>query len=121
MNNRFLLLFLVLLPSLSLWAQQGDPYDQRGVQFAAQGTDFWVCFPRTQRGMSPNFSRIYVASERDCDVTVRNELFDYTQTYHVARRRMCGPETNYVQIPIDFQGEFKWLITCIPLLSHTDI
>ncbi len=83
-------------------AQDDDPSSHRGTQFATTGTDFWVCFPRTQRGMMPNFSRIYVASERDCDVTVRNELFDYTQTYHVARRRMCGPETNYVQIPIQY-------------------
>ena len=99
MNNRFLLLFLVLLPSLSLWAQQGDPYDQRGVQFAAQGTDFWVCFPRTMRGYSPNMSRLYVVSERDCDVTVTNELAGYSQTFHIMRRELCGADTNYIEIP----------------------
>ena len=41
------LLSVLLLLTASLQAQQDDPYDQRGVQFAAQGTDFWVCFPRT--------------------------------------------------------------------------
>ena len=44
-TNRLCILLTTLLLTASLHAQQDDPYDQRGVQFAAQGTDFWVCFP----------------------------------------------------------------------------
>ena len=95
-TNHLCTLLTTLLLTASLHAQQNDPYDQRGVQFAAQGTDFWVCFPRTYNGFSENHSRLYVVSERDCDVTVSNPLLDYSQTVHIMRREMCGPDTNYM-------------------------
>ena len=98
-TNRLCILLTTLLLTASLHAQQNDPYDQRGVQFAAQGTDFWVCFPRTYNGFSENHSRLYVVSERDCDVTVSNPLLDYSQTVHIMRREMCGPDTNYITVP----------------------
>ena len=98
-TNHLCTLLTALLLTVSLHAQQNDPYDQRGVQFAAQGTDFWVCFPRTYNGFSENHSRLYVVSERDCDVTVSNPLLDYSQTVHIMRREMCGPDTNYIDIP----------------------
>ncbi len=98
-TNHLCILLTTLLLTASLHAQQDDPYDQRGVQFAAQGTDFWVCFPRTYNGFSENHSRLYVVSERDCDVTVSNPLLDYSQTVHIMRREMCGPDTNYITVP----------------------
>ena len=101
MAKQILTLLSVLLLTASLQAQQDDPYDQRGVQFAAQGTDFWVCFPRTRAGFSYNASRLYVVSERDCDVTVTCPLLDYSQTVHIMRREMCGPDTNYINIPYE--------------------
>ncbi|MBR1835218.1 MAG: gliding motility-associated C-terminal domain-containing protein [Bacteroidales bacterium] len=93
------LLPLLLLP-LVLMGQDEDPLSRRGVQYAAQGTDFWVCFPRTLRGMSPNFSRLYVVSERDCDVTITNENLDVSQTFHVIGRRLSRAENNYSQLNI---------------------
>ena len=99
MYNRLFILLVCLLLSVSLRGQQNDPYDQRGVQFATQGTDFWVCFPRTFLGTSANMARLYVVSERDCDVTVTNPLLDYQQTVHIMRREMCGPDTNFIEIP----------------------
>ena len=96
LSGFFLLAFLLWQP---VGAQQNDPYDRRGVQFATQGTDFWVCFPRTRGGLSENRSCLYVVSERDCDVTVSNALLDYSQTVHIMRREMCGPDTNYIVIP----------------------
>lgn len=54
--------------------------------------------------MSRNASRLYVVSERDCDVTVENEWLGYSQTYHVMRRRMCGPDTNYINLPYSITG-----------------
>ena len=91
-----LLSLLLLLP---MWPKAQDAFDHRGVQFATQGTDFWVCFPRTVSANGPNYSRLYVVSERDCDVTVSNPILDFTQTYHVARRVMAGPDTNYILLP----------------------
>ena len=77
----------LLTVALTLWlplrAQVNDPYDRRGVQFAPEGTDFWVCFPRTIGGDSPNTSRLYVVSERDCDVTVSCPMLGYSQTVHI--------------------------------------
>lgn len=96
-------LVYIFVVSLTLWlplrAQVNDPYDRRGVQFAAEGTDFWVCFPRTIGGDSPNMSRLYVVSERDCDVTVSSPLIGYSQTAHIMRREMCDADTNYIDIP----------------------
>lgn len=91
-----LLSLLLLLP---LWPKAQGSYDHRGVQFATHGTDFWVCFPRTVSANGPNYSRLYVVSERECDVTVSNPLLDFHQTYHVARRLMAGTDTNYILIP----------------------
>ena len=91
-----LLSLLLLLP---LWPGAQEPFDHRGVQFATQGTDFWVCFPRTTAANGENFSRLYVVSERDCDVTVSNPMLDFSQTYHIAKRVMAGPDTNYILLP----------------------
>ena len=44
--KRKLLLFLLFSP-LFVAAQIDNPYDHTGAQFATQGTDFWVAFPRT--------------------------------------------------------------------------
>ena len=99
--NRWLLIITLLMP-FALLGQDEDPMRHRGVQFAAQGTDFWVCFPRTLRGMSPNHSQLHVVCEHDCDVTVTNERLDYRQTYHVMGRRMCGPDTNFIEIPFTY-------------------
>ena len=96
--KQWLLILLLLLP-LSVISQNDDPLSHYGTQLAAQGTDFWVCFPRTMRGGSPNHSRLYVVCEHDCDVTVSNELIDYSQTVHIMHRSMCGPDTNYIEIP----------------------
>lgn len=97
--SRWLLILLLLLP-LGLTGQDEDPLSHRGVQYAKQGTDFWICFPRSLRGMFPNFSRLYVVSERDCDVTVSNENLDYSQTFHVMGRRLSRAENNYFQMNI---------------------
>ena len=99
MRKRCLCIVAALLLCVPLLAQVNDPYDQRGVQYATQGTDFWVCFPITKKGFSENIVRLYVVSERDCDVTVSNPLIDYSQTVHIMRREMCGPDTNYIEIP----------------------
>lgn len=101
MRMRRLVFILLLLPMLCM-AQDDDPLGHRGVQYAATGTDFWVCFPRTMAGFRPNFSRLYVVSERSCVVTVRNEGIDYTRTVEIQGRRMCHPDTNYIQIPIQY-------------------
>ena len=106
-TNHLCTLLTTLLLTASLHAQQNDPYDQRGVQFAAQGTDFWVCFPRTYNGFSENHSRLYVVSERDCDVTVSNPLLDYSQTVHIMRREMCGPDTNYFRDLLYMAGRMR--------------
>jgi len=107
---RALLLFAALTAPFAAQAQDDDPKSHRGVQFAAQGTDFWVCFPRTLGGFSPNNSVLYVVCEHDCDVTVTNELIDYSQTYHVMGRRMCGPDTNYIRIPF----VYSWINDTVP-------
>ena len=44
MRMRRLVFILLLLPMLCM-AQDDDPLGHRGVQYAATGTDFWVCFP----------------------------------------------------------------------------
>lgn len=85
-------------------AQDDDPSSHRGTQYAATGKDFWVCFPRTVRGMCRNASRLYVVSERDCVVTVENEWLGFSQTCHIMRRRMCGPDTNYIDLPYSITG-----------------
>ena len=101
MKRYTLILTALLILHLSPYVlqAQSDPYDQRGVQFATQGTDFWVCFPRTRWGSSANMARLYVVAERDCDVTVEGPLLGYSQTYHIMRRQMCGPDTNYIEVP----------------------
>ena len=99
--KKHLALILLLLPMLCA-AQDDDPSSRRGVQFATAGTDFWVCFPRTLRGHMANYSRLYVVSERDCDVTVTNDWLGYSQTYHVMRRQMCDVDTNYIEIPMQY-------------------
>lgn len=104
-----LVLLLLLLPLLCM-AQDDDPNSHRGVQYATTGTDFWVCFPRTTRGMCRNASRLYVVCERDCDVTVENEWLGYSQTYHVMRRRFCDPDTNYIFIPM----QYTWIADTVP-------
>ena len=56
-NNSFIKkLLLPLWVLFPLWAmsQYGAPYDHYGEQYATQGTDFWVCFPRTIDGMNGN-------------------------------------------------------------------
>lgn len=106
---------------LALWILAGargqvdDPYDQRGTQFAAQGTDFWVCFPRTIDGHSANRPQLMVVSERDCDVTVTNEWLDYVHREHIMRRRMCGPDTNYIHVPYGISGIRDTLDYVFPL------
>ena len=94
---------MLLMPMLCV-AQDDDPLSHRGVQYATVGTDFWVCFPRTLLGRCRNASRIYVVSERDCDVTITNEWLGYSQTYHVMRRQMCSFDTNYLFIPYSISG-----------------
>ena len=92
------LVLLALMP-LRMVAQEDNPYNHRGVQYATQGTDFWVCFPRTNAAYSANYSELYVVCERDCDVTVSAPRLDWSQTYHIMHRRMCPPDTNYIIIP----------------------
>lgn len=92
---------MMLLPLLCM-AQDDDPSSRRGVQFATAGTDFWVCFPRTLMGHYPNYSRLYVVSERDCDLTVTNDWLGYSQTYHVMHRQFCTPDTNFIDIPLPY-------------------
>ena len=48
----------------------------------------------------PNFSRLFVVSERDCDLTITNDLTGYSQTYHVMHRQFCNIDTNYIEIPM---------------------
>jgi len=108
MLKRHLALILLLLPLLCM-AQDDDPSSRRGVQFATAGTDFWVCFPRTLCGNMPNFSRLYVVSERDCDLTVTNDLLGYSQTYHVMRRQFCSFDTNFIDIPM----RYSWIADTI--------
>ena len=100
-NIKPALLLMLLLPWLAA-AQDIDPMSHRGVQFAAQGTDFWVCFPRTLRGLSGNESRIYVVSERPCTVTVTNDYLGYSQTFNVLDRRSSNASDNYFRIPFEY-------------------
>ena len=96
--KKLLLPLWVLLP---LWAmsQYGAPYDHYGEQYATQGTDFWVCFPRTIDGMNGNKSKLYVVSERECDVTVSAPQLNWSKTAHIMPRVMCSPDSNYILIP----------------------
>lgn len=89
----------MLLAPLLATAQIDNPYDHTGVQYATQGTDFWVAFPRTNNGLSANHSRLYIVSERDCDVTVSAPWLDWEHTAHIMHRQMCGPDTNYIEVP----------------------
>ena len=100
MKTKKMVLVLLLLWPLMCMAQNDDPGSRRGVQYATAGTDFWVCFPRTLRGLMPNFSRLFVVSERDCDLTITNDLTGYSQTYHVMHRQFCNIDTNYIEIPM---------------------
>lgn len=101
---RTILIALALLGSLltAAQAQTVDPNIRGGAQYATYGTDFWVCFPRTVSGQSVQHNSLYVVSERDCDVTVSNPLFDYSQTVHIMHRSLCGPDTNYITIPLEY-------------------
>ena len=96
--KKLLLHILVLLP---LWAmpQYGAPYDHYGEQYATQGTDFWVCFPRTVDGMNGNKTKLYVVSERECDVTISAPQLNWSKTAHIMPRVMCSPDSNYILIP----------------------
>lgn len=114
--KRKLLLFLLLSP-LFVAAQIDNPYDHTGAQFATQGTDFWVAFPRTFHGLSPNKSRLYVVSERDCDVTVSAPWLGWERTVHIIRRQMCGPDTNYIEVPQAY-SRFSDTITIPTPLDH---
>ena len=76
----FILLTFLILPWVTV---SQNVYEQRGVQYATHGTDFWVCFPRTFYGSSPNRSCLYIMAEHDCDVTIRNDVLDYTYVHHV--------------------------------------
>lgn len=96
-----LLLLFAVMASLAGMAQPDNPYDHCGEQFATQGTDFWVCFPRTVSGLNRNLVTLYVVSERDCDVTVEAPQLDWWKTVHIMHRQMCGPDTNYITIPFD--------------------
>ena len=99
--KRWILIVMLLAP-FALLGQDDDPLSHRGVQFAAQGTDFWVCFPRTLLRNTPTFFRLYVVSERPCEVTVSNELIDYSQTYQIEGRRLSDYDLNYIHIPIQY-------------------
>ena len=70
--------WLAMLVPMAGRSQDDNPKDHHGVQFAATGKDFWVCFPRSMRGESPNFSRLYAVCERDCDLTIENERLGYS-------------------------------------------
>ena len=93
-------LFLLLLLLSSVAARgQSNPFDHRGVQYATQGTDFWLCFPPTHTGFGHHYSRLYVVAERECDVTVTNEQMHYSFTEHVIDRLHATPSQNYIEIP----------------------
>ena len=55
-------------------------YEHRGVQFATHGTDFWFSLPRTHNGINFDHACLYVLAERNCRVTVRNDLIDFVYT-----------------------------------------
>ena len=113
------LVLLALLP-LRMVAQEDNPYNHRGVQYATQGTDFWVCFPRTNAAYSANYSELYVVCERDCDVTVSAPRLDWSQTYHIMHRRMCPPDTNYIIIPEQYCRFLDMVVFQEPLVPHYD-
>ena len=58
-------------------------YEHRGVQYATHGTDFWFCIPRTLGGYSENRACLYIMSEHNCTVTIRNDLMDFTYTKYI--------------------------------------
>lgn len=117
--RKLLPIILIVLPWVCM-AQIDNPYDHCGEQFATQGTDFWVCFPRTADGMSSNVSKLYVVSERDCDVTVTAPLLDWSQTVHIMGRRMCGPDTNYINVPQAYSRFCDTVSFHFPLIPHFD-
>ncbi len=117
--KRLLLLLLVCVPLLSV-AQTDDLYDHTGVQYATQGTDFWVCFPRTYHGFSPNVSKLYVVCEHDCDVTVEAPRIGWFKTFHIMHRQMCGPDTNYIEIPQVYSRFYDTITFYFPLTPHYD-
>ena len=106
--------WLAMLVPMAGRSQDDNPKDHHGVQFAATGKDFWVCFPRSMRGESPNFSRLYAVCERDCDLTIENERLGYSQTVHIMRRRLCGTDTNYIQVP--YTSQIARIIDTVPYL-----
>ena len=106
--------WLAMLGPMAGRSQDDNPKDHHGVQFAATGKDFWVCFPRSMRGESPNFSRLYAVCERDCDLTIENERLGYSQTVHIMRRRLCGTDTNYIHVP--YTSQIARIIDTVPYL-----
>ena len=73
-----LIIIFLLLAHISMC--QPPLYEHRGVQYATHGTDFWFCLPRTIDGASQNCACLYIISEHDCRVTIRNDYYDYTFT-----------------------------------------
>ncbi len=71
----------LLLAQMSMCQQ--PLYEHRGVQYATHGTDFWFCIPRTLQGSSENRACLYIMSEHNCTVTIRNDLIDYTYTKYI--------------------------------------
>ena len=77
-------------------------YEHRGVQYAQHGTDFWFCLPRTAFGMNANHACMYIMSEHNCTVTIRNELLDYTYTKFITSCHEVNSRLdtlNFIELP----------------------
>lgn len=76
---------ILLFFLLSFWASFAqDLGDHRSAQFATHGTDFWFVMPRWKgHGWSDHYRNICIVAEHDCQVTISNPYFDYSETFEV--------------------------------------
>ena len=113
MRKWFIILFL-LLARLS----ECQPlYEHRGVQYATHGTDFWFCLPRTLWGFSNNHACIYIMSEHNCTVTIRNDLMDFTYTKFITSCHEINTRLdtlNFIEIPWNILSFADTLIPGVP-------
>ena len=96
----------------------GQPlYEHRGVQYATHGTDFWFSIPRTVYGFTRNIAGLYIMSERNCTVTIRNEIYDYTLVKDITSCHEINTRLdtlNSIELPWEFFCFADTLLTGVP-------
>ena len=95
-------LFIVLFLLVVHLSMSQPLYEHRGVQYATHGTDFWFCLPCTKEGASHNRACLYIMSEHNCTVTIRNELLDFTYTKFITNCHEINSRLdtlNFIDLP----------------------